>query len=62
MNADLDAPRRAEDDGRNGRDPALVHGAPRRMVAIVGAGMAGVSIAWLLDGQCDVVLLEVVNA
>ena len=38
--------------------PALVHAAPRRTVAIIGAGMAGVSAAWLLDGQRDVVLLE----
>jgi len=39
--------------------PALgAGGAPRRRVAIVGAGMAGVSLAWLLDGTCDVVLLE----
>jgi predicted NAD/FAD-binding protein len=30
----------------------------RRSVAIVGAGMAGVSLAWLLDGARDVVLLE----
>ena len=38
--------------------PALVHGAPRPTVAIIGAGMAGVSTAWLLDGLRDVVLLE----
>jgi len=31
---------------------------PRRKVGIVGGGMAGVSLAWLLDGACDVVLLE----
>ena len=31
---------------------------PRRVVGIVGAGMAGVSLAWLLDGQRDVVLIE----
>ncbi len=30
----------------------------RRTVGIVGGGMAGVSLAWLLDGQRDVVLLE----
>lgn len=30
----------------------------KRKVAIVGGGMAGVSLAWLLDGLCDVVLLE----
>ena len=39
--------------------PVLAHAAPpRRTVAIIGAGMAGVSVAWLLDGQRDVVLLE----
>jgi uncharacterized protein len=27
-------------------------------VAIIGAGMAGVSLAWMLDGQYDVTLLE----
>ncbi len=32
--------------------------APRRRVAIIGGGMAGVSLAWLLDGACDVVLVE----
>lgn len=30
----------------------------RRRVGIVGGGMAGVSLAWLLDGQRDAVLLE----
>jgi uncharacterized protein len=30
----------------------------RRSVGIVGAGMAGVSLAWLLDGAYDVTLLE----
>jgi predicted NAD/FAD-binding protein len=30
----------------------------RRQVGIVGGGMAGVSLAWLLDGQCEVVLFE----
>lgn len=30
----------------------------RRRVGIVGAGTAGVSLAWLLDGDCDVVLIE----
>jgi predicted NAD/FAD-binding protein len=30
----------------------------RRRVGIVGGGMAGVSLAWLLDGACDVILLE----
>ena len=39
--------------------PVLAHAAPpRRTVAIIGAGMAGISVAWLLDGQRDVVLLE----
>jgi uncharacterized protein len=31
---------------------------PARRVGIVGAGMAGVSLAWLLDGVRDVVLVE----
>jgi monoamine oxidase len=31
---------------------------PRRKAGIVGGGMAGVSLAWLLDGARDVVLLE----
>jgi predicted NAD/FAD-binding protein len=39
--------------------PVLAHGAPPRpTVAIIGAGMAGVSVAWLLDEQRDVVLIE----
>ena len=55
----LDAPRCAENDCRNSRHScAGTRGAPRRTVAIIGAGMAGVSVAWLLDGQRDVVLLE----
>jgi uncharacterized protein len=29
-----------------------------RRTGIIGAGMAGVSLAWLLDGERDVVLLE----
>jgi len=33
-------------------------GARKRSVGIIGGGMAGVSLAWLLDGRCDVVLLE----
>ena len=33
-------------------------GAPLPRTGIVGAGMAGVSLAWLLDGQRDVLLLE----
>jgi uncharacterized protein len=32
--------------------------ARRRRVAIIGGGMAGVSLAWMLDGACDVVLVE----
>lgn len=35
-----------------------VDGNQRRRVGIIGGGMAGVSLAWLLDGQYDVVLLE----
>ena len=39
--------------------PALGAGAARRrVVGILGGGMAGVSLAWLLDGERDVVLLE----
>ena len=38
--------------------PVLAYARPRPTVAIIGAGMAGVSVAWLLDGQRDVVLLE----
>jgi uncharacterized protein len=36
----------------------LTYARPRPTVAIIGAGLAGVSVAWLLDGQRDVVLLE----
>src|SRR5262245_26052154 len=32
--------------------------ASRPSVAIVGAGMSGVSLAWLLDGAFDVTLIE----
>jgi predicted NAD/FAD-binding protein len=32
--------------------------APLRKVGIIGGGMAGVAVAWLLDGQRDIVLLE----
>ena len=39
--------------------PALVSAATQRpTVGIIGGGMAGVSLAWLLDGARDVVLLE----
>src|SRR5438552_4080441 len=39
--------------------PVLAGAAPpKRSVGIIGAGMAGVSLAWLLDGERDVVLLE----
>lgn len=39
--------------------PALNAAAgPRRRVGIIGGGMAGVALAWLLDGERDVVLLE----
>src|SRR5699024_9049622 len=31
---------------------------PRRTVAVVGGGMAGATLAWLLDGHKDVVLIE----
>lgn len=42
--------------------PAALAAAPRRTVGIVGGGMAGVSLAWLLDGQRDVVLFEAGDA
>jgi uncharacterized protein len=35
-----------------------VSGRPRVRVGIVGGGIAGVCLAWLLDGACDVVLFE----
>ncbi len=38
--------------------PGSAAGAGRRVVGIVGGGMAGVALAWLLDGECDVILLE----
>src|SRR4051812_17202565 len=39
--------------------PAIALAAPaRRRVGIIGGGMAGVALAWLLDGERDVVLLE----
>jgi uncharacterized protein len=38
--------------------PALARAADRRSVGIIGGGMAGVSLAWLLDGARDVVVLE----
>jgi predicted NAD/FAD-binding protein len=37
---------------------ALAAAPPRPSVAIVGAGMSGVSLAWLLDGAFDVTLIE----
>jgi len=33
-------------------------GSPMRTVGVIGGGMAGVSVAWLLDGKRNVVLLE----
>ncbi len=33
-------------------------GRPRQRVAIIGSGTAGVTLAWLLDGEADVVLFE----
>lgn len=38
--------------------PILRAGAAQRRVGIIGGGMAGISLAWLLEGQRDVVLLE----
>ena len=42
--------------------PAFAAGAPRRRVGVIGGGMAGVSLAWLLDGERDVILLEARDA
>ncbi|HKQ97141.1 MAG TPA: FAD-dependent oxidoreductase [Candidatus Polarisedimenticolia bacterium] len=43
--------------------PARLAGAaPRRRVGIVGGGMAGVALAWLLDAERDVVLFEARDA
>ena len=36
--------------------------APLRRVVVIGGGMAGVACAWLLDGLCDVVLVEAAAA
>lgn len=38
--------------------PVLRAAPPLRRTGIVGAGMAGVALAWLLDGQREVLLLE----
>lgn len=38
--------------------PLTGHAEPLRRVAVIGGGMAGVACAWLLDGACDVVLIE----
>jgi predicted NAD/FAD-binding protein len=38
--------------------PLAAAAADRPTVGIIGAGMAGVSLAWMLDGVCDVVLFE----
>jgi uncharacterized protein len=42
--------------------PVLGTPPARRTVGIVGGGMAGVSLAWLLGGKCDVMLLEAAPA
>ncbi len=42
----------------SGAGSAAAAQARRRRVAIVGSGIAGTSLAWLLDGACDVVVLE----
>jgi predicted NAD/FAD-binding protein len=42
-----------------GTVPAMASAAvPRQRVAVIGAGVAGVATAWLLDGEHDVTLLE----
>ena len=33
--------------------PVMAYARPRPTVAIIGGGMAGVSVAWLFDGQRD---------
>ena len=38
--------------------PLAGRAAPLRRVVVIGGGMAGVACAWLLDGLCDVVLVE----
>ena len=38
--------------------PGQAQGPPRKTVGIVGGGMAGTALAWLLDGERDVVLFE----
>lgn len=38
--------------------PLVGRAAPMRRVVVIGGGMAGVACAWLLDGVCDVVLVE----
>jgi len=38
--------------------PLVGRAAPLRRVVVIGGGMAGVACAWLLDGLCDVVLVE----
>ena len=38
--------------------PRCTSSAPRKSVAIVGGGAAGIMTAWLLDGAFDVVLIE----
>lgn len=38
--------------------PLLVGAQSRRRVGVIGGGLAGVATAWLLDGTCDVALIE----
>jgi uncharacterized protein len=42
--------------------PVLGAASARRKVGIVGGGMAGVSLAWLLDGKRDIMLFEAAPA
>lgn len=48
--------------GAGGARYARLGAAQRRRVGIVGGGMAGVSLAWLLDGLRDVTLIEAAPA
>jgi len=42
--------------------PVLGSGSvPKRRVGIVGGGMAGISLAWLLDGELDVVAVGIAH-
>ncbi|MGC4853999.1 FAD-dependent oxidoreductase [Micromonospora sp. DT4] len=44
--------------GRPGAAEAALSGRARTRVVVIGGGIAGVAAAWLMDGHCDVTLLE----